>query len=200
MNDININGIIFKPTYLENYYASSNGLIIQAYYDSNNIYLKKVLLMNQETMIGGYKRIQGPKHSKHHYVHRLVYSAWGKEPLDQNLIIDHIDANPSNNNISNLRQVSQKQNIQNAILNGNFGNNGNKKIRVYDILTNTHKDYNSVKEFLIDIGAPEYMVKHNSISGIYKRAEYNRYHVIEFPKGQTTIEMVRMINSNNRVE
>lgn len=41
MNDININGIIFKPTYLENYYASSNGLIIQAYYDSNNIYLKK---------------------------------------------------------------------------------------------------------------------------------------------------------------
>ena len=46
---------------------------------------------------------------------------------------------------------------------------------MYDSVTNTYKNYGSVKEFLLDIGAPEYMVKHNSLSGIRKRSEYNRY-------------------------
>lgn len=171
-----VNGIIFRSTYLPNYYVSSDGtMIVQIYYDTDNRTIKKLFLMKQETLLNGYKRVQGPNHTGHHLVHKLVYSAWGNEILSPYLVIDHIDANPSNNNISNLRQVTQQHNIENAIIHGNFGKNATKKIRVYDSVTNTYKNYSSVKEFLLDIGAPEYMVKHNSLSGIRKRSEYNRY-------------------------
>ena len=40
---------------------------------------------------------------------------------------------------------------------------------------NEYKRYNSVKEFMIDIGAPEYMIKHGGLSSIRKRKEYNKY-------------------------
>lgn len=173
---VNINGKIFRSTYLENYYASSNGDIIQVYYDTDNVTIKKIFLMKQEIMPGGYRRVQGPNHTGHHLVHRLVYSAWGLQMLSPYLVIDHKNADPSINDISNLRQVTQKENIQNAIEHGNFGNGRYKKIRVYDDVTNTYTNYDSVRDFLIDIGAPDYMIKHNSLSSIRKRSEYNRYH------------------------
>ena len=117
-----VNGIIFRSTYLPNYYVSSDGtMIVQIYYDTDNRTIKKLFLMKQETLPNGYKRVQGPNHTGHHLVHRLVYSAWGNEILSPYLVIDHIDANPSNNNISNLRQVTQQRNIENAIIHGNFG-------------------------------------------------------------------------------
>ena len=171
-----VNGIIFRSTYLPNYYASSDGtMIVQIYYDADNRTIKKLFLLKQETLPNGYKRVQGPNHTGHHLVHRLVYSAWGDEILSPYLVIDHIDANPSNNSISNLRQITQQCNIENAAIHGNFGKNAAKKIRVHDLITNTYKNYDSVREFLLDIGAPVYMVKHNSLSGIRKRSEYNRY-------------------------
>ena len=171
-----INGKILKSTYLYDYYASSDGtMIMQVYYDTDNRTIKKLFLMKQEILPNGYRRVQGPNHTGHHLVHRLVYSAWGNEMLSPYLVIDHIDADPSNNDISNLRQVTQQVNIENAMLHGNFGRNATKRIRVYDSVTNTYKNYDSVKEFLIDIGAPEYMIKHNSLSSIRKRSEYNRY-------------------------
>jgi hypothetical protein len=176
--EVNINGKIFRSTYLENYYASIDGCIVQVYYDADNVTIKKIFLMKQEIVSGGYRRVQGPNHSGHHSVHRLVYSAWGIDMISPYLVIDHIDADPANNNISNLRQVTQKENIQNAIFHGNFNRNGTKKIRVHDFVTNTDKDYDSVKDFLVDIGAPEYMIKHNCLSGIRKRSEYNRYQYI----------------------
>lgn len=171
-----INGKILRSTYLYDYYASSDGtMIMQVYYDTDNRTIKKLFLMKQEILPNGYRRVQGPNHTGHHLVHRLVYSAWGDEMLSPYLVIDHIDADPSNNDISNLRQVTQQANIENAMLHGNFGRNATKRIRVYDSVTNTYKNYDSVKEFLIDIGAPEYMIKHNSLSSIRKRSEYNRY-------------------------
>jgi hypothetical protein len=187
-----INGKIFRSTYLDNYYASMDGQIVQAYYDDDNITIKKIFLMKQELLPGGYRRIQGPD-KIHHSVHRLVYSAWGEEPLSQGLVIDHIDANPSNNHISNLRQVTQKENIHNAILNGNFIGGNPKRIRIYDSETGIYKIYDSIKDFLIDIEAPEYMIKHNAISSIRKRSEYDRYNYTIIQGSQTTIEMVRII-------
>lgn len=51
-----------------------------------------------------------------YYVHRVIY-AIKHGGLDTNKVIDHIDGNSSNNKISNLRQISQRQNTQNRKLN-----------------------------------------------------------------------------------
>lgn len=45
-------------------------------------------------------------------VNRLVYQAF-KGDLDDTMVIDHIDRNPSNNHVSNLRQVTHRENSAN---------------------------------------------------------------------------------------
>lgn len=46
-------------------------------------------------------------------VHRLVWEAFNGE-VPEGMEIDHIDRNPSNNNLSNLRTVSRSQNRANS--------------------------------------------------------------------------------------
>ena len=46
-------------------------------------------------------------------VHRLVYQAFIGE-LDNLLVIDHIDGNRHNNNVSNLRQIHTRENTSRA--------------------------------------------------------------------------------------
>lgn len=43
-------------------------------------------------------------------IHRLVYAVHGPDKLSSKLVINHIDGNPSNNDISNLEQVTQAAN------------------------------------------------------------------------------------------
>lgn len=129
--------------------------------------------MRQEITRVGYCRVEINR--KHYLIHRLVYQTWGKDELRNDLVIDHIDANRQNNNINNLRQVSQKVNIENAIKHGNFARTNNKKIEVYDSKTKSKKRYNCVKDFMRDIGAPEYMIKNGGLSQLRKRKIYNRY-------------------------
>ena len=53
-------------------------------------------------------RVQGRLHKAHRLAWLYVYGTW---PKDQ---IDHINRNRSDNRIANLRDVTQKQNMQNA--------------------------------------------------------------------------------------
>ena len=46
------------------------------------------------------------------YIHRLVAKAFVPNP-ENKPIVDHIDSNPTNNKASNLRWVSQEENLQN---------------------------------------------------------------------------------------
>ena len=47
-----------------------------------------------------------------YYVHRVIWVLFNGG-IDASLVIDHIDMNPANNNINNLRLVPQKVNLKN---------------------------------------------------------------------------------------
>lgn len=61
----------------------------------------------------------GSNHGYHHIsnslLHLAIYKTFSKVPYDPNLDVDHIDGNKSNNDISNLRQLTHKENLNAAI-------------------------------------------------------------------------------------
>lgn len=54
---------------------------------------------------------------KRRKAHRIVWELYYGE-IDESLFIDHLDGNPSNNRIENLRLVTRKINARNALHNG----------------------------------------------------------------------------------
>tara|TARA_R110002124_G_C8698120_1_gene493723 strand:+ start:88 stop:510 length:423 start_codon:yes stop_codon:yes gene_type:complete len=72
------------------------------------------------------------KKAQTHSVHRLVAGAH-LEPIDGCNIVDHIDGDKTNNNLSNLRYVTQRDNMRHHY--GDFDNSNiyltkNKRFRV----------------------------------------------------------------------
>ena len=171
MKEYNLNGTIFRETMFENYYITNDGDIAQIEFKNNK--LKKFFLLEHIISDFGHHRVE--INNKKYLIHRLVYQTWSENELRKDMVIDHKDANPHNNHISNLIQTTQKGNIQNAIEHGNFGHNHNTKLEVYDSITNTTTIYNSIKDFLIAIKAPDYIIKHGGLSNLKKRKEYKRY-------------------------
>ena len=77
----------------------------------------------------GYRVIQINK--KNYQYHRVMYKIhnheWDISDVSPNNYIDHIDRNPSNNNIDNLRVVSQQQNMFNKNGKGYYWHNKSNK-------------------------------------------------------------------------
>lgn len=91
---------------------------------------------------------------KKYLIHRLVYETWhGFE--DENHVIDHIDGNPKNNHISNLRECTQKDNIKYSLENNRFGKNHNTPVIIQDIHTNEIFEFESRKALAIFLGYKE---------------------------------------------
>ena len=80
-------------------------------------------------MTNGYHRIVIT--NKLYYLHRVCYYAhnpeWDIYNNSQQNVIDHIDRNPSNNHISNLRQATNTQNSENNNAKGYFYDNTYKR-------------------------------------------------------------------------
>lgn len=167
-----LNNTVYRETIFPGYYITEDGVVAQIKLDESGN-LKSFFKMKHEITKDGYCRVE--INHKHYWIHRLVYQTWSGDVLKNDLVIDHIDANPQNNNIKNLRQITQKENIYNAIYHGNFGHNGNTKIEVYDSKSKTTKRYDCVKDFMRDIGAPDYMIRNGGLSQLRKRRIYNRY-------------------------
>jgi len=66
----------------------------------------------------GYKRFQYKDHV--YSIHRLVYETFNG-PIPDGMKIDHIDGDRSNNALSNLRLVTQSDNMKAAMENGHSG-------------------------------------------------------------------------------
>jgi len=83
----------------------------------------------------GYKRTAIKR--KNHHVHNLLFTMYYKRWPEINMLVDHRDNNPLNNSISNLYEVTIKQNNNNTKRkNYNYGiciktfKDGSKKYRV----------------------------------------------------------------------
>ena len=86
--------------------------------------IKNIILKTD--ISSGYPRVRLTKSDgskrKLIFVHQLVAIAFLNHKIDgYNKVIDHIDENPLNNNVLNLRVVSQRDNIINHVKNNNKG-------------------------------------------------------------------------------
>jgi hypothetical protein len=73
-----------------------------------------ILVKRKQTL--GYHSVQLGR-TKQYLVHRLVIEAFiGKSP-ESGMVVDHINRNKTDNNISNLRWVTRAQNAQNQEFN-----------------------------------------------------------------------------------
>ena len=82
-----------------NYEASSDGVV-------RNCRLKKPVGFVDNH---GYLRFGAG--GKNYYIHRIIYEAFNGLIKD-GFVIDHIDSNPHNNNLSNLQAISQSDNTR----------------------------------------------------------------------------------------
>ena len=98
----NINMEEWKETKIPGYYANLEGEILKV--------CKTVNRILSGSLREGYIRycILG----KHYSGHRLIYETFYGE-IPENMVIDHIDGNRSNNKLNNLRLVSYSDNAKN---------------------------------------------------------------------------------------
>jgi hypothetical protein len=92
---------------LNNLFEYKDGKLLWKVSRSNSVYV------GQEAgaeYARGYKRVffDGKTHS----VHRIIWQMFNGE-IPKNIQIDHIDGNPANNRIENLRLVTNQQNAMN---------------------------------------------------------------------------------------
>lgn len=93
----------------DTYWVSDSGEV------KNSDYYGKERLFSQQ-MFKGYKRVCLTKDGKkkYHFVHRLVAQAFIPNP-DNKPEIDHIDGNPENNSVTNLKWATREENLANVV-------------------------------------------------------------------------------------
>lgn len=144
---------VWIPTKISGYSINEEGQIK----NDNNNYLVKGSSRN------GYLRLNNIIS-----IHRLVWETFNGE-IPDGMVIDHIDGNRSNNALSNLRLVTQSENMNNAQRNGH---KGQVKISQYDKKGNFIAKYNSIIEAAQAVNGSEVAIRsaadrHGSSAGYF---------------------------------
>lgn len=109
-----------------NYLISNKGRI-------RNITTNRLL---KPSVASGYYKVRLSKNGKvkDFLIHKLVYCLFNNEEylVDRNYIIDHIDANKLNNNVSNLRKITNSENAIAALYEQQV-NNSAKRVGQYSL-------------------------------------------------------------------
>lgn len=124
---------------------------------NGKIRIKRKHLMRQCIKYGQYYTLgligENSEH-KTHYTHKLVYESFNGRIKNGNQV-DHIDSNPLNNKLENLREVTPLENIRNI----NSQNKRKKprthigvKIKKVDLQGNVIEEYASIKEASVKNG------------------------------------------------
>lgn len=137
------------------YYASKEGIILNSF--------GRILSGSERN---GYLRVNFA--NGHHSIHRLIWETFNGE-IPDGMVIDHIDGNRSNNALSNLRLVTQSENMNNAQRNGH---KGQVKISQYDKEGNFIAKYNSIIEAAQAVNGSEVAIRsaadrHGSSAGYF---------------------------------
>ena len=123
----------------ENYLISNMGRV-------RNIKTNKIL---RPSIVSGYYKVRLSKNGvvKDFLIHKLVYSVFSEEPylLDKTFVIDHIDANKLNNKFSNLRKITNSENVF-ASLYEQKTNSSAKQVAQYSLDNKLLKVFPSTKE------------------------------------------------------
>jgi len=101
---------------------------------------------------GGYKKVNLYKKNHENIIytlHILVYITF-QNNYDTNKVIDHINGNKLDNNINNLRCISESENVKNAYKNNNKMYQ-QKIIQAFDKENNLIKEFNTIEEAKIFI-------------------------------------------------
>ena len=193
VSEIIYNDEIFKPTSIQDYYISADGKVLSL--KKNSPYL-----MQSHICHGGHYRIElhNNRVPKKYLIHRLVYEAW-IGPLDNELVIEHLDNNPANNHYTNLKQSTQKENIQTCIKAGNRVGNLTQKF-LFNQKEQKYYKFKSVKDLLT-----VFNLKGDSLNKFKKSKERMKtWQIIDNKtlEGQSTIETIDFneVKSKNGVE
>lgn len=100
----------------------------------------------------GYKRMM--LLGKSYSLHKLLWESF-MGPIPEGMVLDHIDGDRSNNDLTNLRLVSQSENMLNAQINGH---KGQVKISQYDENGTFIAHYNSIREAANQVNGSEYAI------------------------------------------
>ena len=124
----------------------------------------------------GYRQVVLYKDGKRCYkrVHRLVYEAfYGKIP--NKLIVNHIDEDKNNNNLSNLEIVTNRENIKHFHY---YNELKSYDISVYKKSDNSfHNRYSSLRSLSMDLNLNRKTVS-SIINGVKKTNNYNYIFVV----------------------
>jgi len=117
-------------------------------------------------IVSGYKKVK--LNDKHYNIHYLVYISFNDDYINTKVIY-HIDGNKLNNNLSNLRLVTQSDNVKNT-----YKNNSNmyqqKIIQAFNKNNELIKEFNNIKDAYLFINHTNGTSITNCLRGVYKTA------------------------------